>query len=154
MIDIYSILDRPCTRAGVEANSRKRLLEYASDLLAEQHGLDARTLFDELMNRERLGSTGLGEGVAIPHCRLPCERIHAACLTLEAPVDFEALDGEPVDLVFVLLVPPDENTAHLELLAELARLFGSADNRASLRTTRTDDELYERLTGLLSSQAA
>lgn len=154
MIDIRSILDPACTRVRVDANSRKRLLEIASDLIAEHHGLPARTVFDELMNRERLGSTGLGEGVAIPHCRIPCDSIHGACLTLASPVDYEASDGEPVDLIFILLVPPEENTAHLELLAQLARLFGSADNRSKLRATTTDNELYELLTGLLASQAA
>ena len=153
-MDIRSILEPDCTRAGVAASSRKRLLHYASDLLAEQYDLPARTLFDELMNRERLGSTGLGEGVAIPHCRLPCEAIHAAFLTLQEPVDYDAADGEPVDLVFVLIVPISENKAHLEILADLARLFGSPDNRASLRSATTDDELFERLTGLLASQAA
>lgn len=154
MFDIRSILKADCTRAGVVANSRKRLLEYASDLLAENYDLPARQLFDELMNRERLGSTGLGDGVAIPHCRIPCEQIHAACLTLAAPVDYDAMDGEPVDLVFVLIVPPEENSAHLEILAALARLYGNADNRERLRGSTSDDELFERLTGLLASQAA
>lgn len=154
MIDIKSILDRRCTRSGVGANSRKRLLEYASDLLAEHYDLPARQLFDELMNRERLGSTGLGEGVAIPHCRLPCDTIRAACLTLASPVDYDAIDGEPVDLVFVLIVPPEETSAHLEILAALARLYGSADNRRRLRAAASDEELFEVFTGLLASQAA
>ena len=154
MIDIRSILDRRCTKVGVEANSRKRLLEFAADMMAEQYGLPARTLFDELMGRERLGSTGLGEGVAIPHCRIPCAQIHGACLTLSNPFDDEAIDGCPVDIIFILLVPPDENAAHLDLLAGLARLFGSAENRSSLRAVSTDEELFELLTGLLASQAA
>lgn len=154
MIDIRSILERRCTKAGVAAQSRKRLIEYGADLLAEHYGLSARNLFDELMARERLGSTALGEGVAIPHCRIPCEAIHAACLTLAEPVDYDAIDGEPVDLIFILIVPPEENSAHLELLAELARLYGSAENRASLRATHTDAELFERFTGLLASHAA
>ena len=154
MIDIRSILEPHCTRANVDANSRKRLLQLASDLLAEQYDLSARTLFDELMSRERLGSTGLGEGVAIPHCRIPCSRIHGACLKLGRPVDYDAIDGQPVDLLFILLVPPEENTAHLQVLAELARVFADADNRANLRATKTDEELYELFTGLLSSRAA
>ena len=154
MIDIQSILDRDCTRASVDANSRKRLLEYASDLLGERYGLAPRAVFDELMNRERLGSTGLGEGVAIPHCRIDCSRIRAACLTLANPVDYDAIDGEPVDLVFILLVPSEENAAHLEVLAGLSRLFGNAENRAALRGAGSDDELFEQLVGLLASQAA
>lgn len=154
MIDIRTILEKSCTRAGVATNSRKRLLEFASDLLAESYELPARALFDELMARERLGSTGLGDGVAIPHCRLPCERIHAACLTLATPVDYDAIDGAPVDLVFVLIVPPEETSAHLEILAALARLYGNAENRSSLRAVTSDEQLFEVFTGLLASQAA
>lgn len=154
MSDIPGILQRSCTKARIAANSRKALLQYASDLLAEAYELPARKLFDELMNRERLGSTGLGEGVAIPHCRIDCEQIHAACFTLAEPVDYDALDGKPVDLIFILLVPPEENSAHLELLSDLARLYGSEDNRTRLRNVISDDELYETFTGLMSSRAA
>lgn len=154
MSDIPGILERSCTKVSIEARSRKALLQYASDLLAETYELPARKLFDELMNRERLGSTGLGEGVAIPHCRIPCEQIHAACLTLAEPVDYDAIDGEPVDLIFILLVPPEENSAHLELLSDLARLYGSEENRARLRHAKSDDELYETFTGMMSSRAA
>ena len=78
MSDILTILEPSCTKVSITASSRKALLQYASDLLAETYELPARKLFDELMNRERLGSTGLGEGVAIPHCRIPCGQIHAA----------------------------------------------------------------------------
>jgi len=154
MSDIPAILEPSCTKVSIAANSRKALLQYASDLLAETYELPARKLFEELMSRERLGSTGLGEGVAIPHCRIACEKIHAACLTLDQPVDYDAIDGEPVDLIFILLVPPEETSAHLELLSDLARLYGNDDNRARLRHTDSDDELYETITGLMSSQAA
>ena len=81
MPDITTILSPACTKASVEAHSRKRALEAAADLVAEHHpDLSARKLFDELMARERLGSTGLGDGVAIPHCRIPCEQITGALL--------------------------------------------------------------------------
>ena len=155
MIDLPSILNPRCARVRVNANSRKRLLEYASDLLAEHHPEFApRALFDSLMSRERLGSTALGDGVAIPHCRMPCDQIVGACVTLKSPVDYDAIDGEPVDLLFVLVVPPEETNAHLELLAALARLFGDSANRAALRNTKTDAEFHEQLVGMFSSQAA
>lgn len=155
MIDITRILDRASTLTGVEAQSRKRVLEIASDLLAGNHPeLSARTLFDDLMNRERLGSTALGEGVAIPHCRTQCDRIHGAFFKLATPVDYDAPDGEPVDLLFVLVVPPNESSAHLEVLSTLARLFQESDNRRALREQPTDAKLYEELVGLVSSQAA
>lgn len=155
MVEMKQILDRKCTCADLDAASRKRALEAASDLLAEQHPeLSARALFDQLMNRERLGSTGLGEGVAIPHCRIPCDHIIGAFLKLGEAVDYDAIDGQPVDLLFVLVVPPEETTAHLEVLAVLARLFESPDNRRRLRAQHTDGELYEELIGLVGNQAA
>lgn len=151
MTDIQSILDKACTKAQVETRSRKRLLEYISDLLAEQHpDLSARSLFDELMSRERLGSTGLGDGVAIPHCRIPCEQIMGACITLQNPVDYDSIDGEPVDLLFALIVPPDETTAHLEVLAALARMFAEPANRSGLRAIASDELLFERVTGMFN----
>lgn len=155
MIDITRILDPATTRAGVEANSRKRAIEVASDLLAARFpALSARALFDALMNRERLGTTALGDGVAIPHCRTACDRIIGAFLHLETPVDYDAPDGDPVDLLFVLVVPPDETSAHLEVLATLARLFQEPDNRRRLRDCASDAELYEALVGLVRDQAA
>ena len=155
MINITSVLDHHCVRVAVEANSRKRVLEAASDLLAEQHpALSARQLFDQLMSRERLGSTGLGDGVAIPHCRISCEKIIGALVTLRNPVDYDAIDDQPVDLLFVLVVPTEETNTHLELLAGLARVFGNPDNRNQLRNTATNAQLYERLVGMFSSEAA
>jgi len=155
MFDITEILVPETTRADVTAQSRKRAIEVASDLLAEQHAdLSARALFDDLMSRERLGSTALGEGVAIPHCRTGCESIHGAFMRLAEPVDYDAPDGDPVDLLFVLVVPPDESSAHLDVLAVLARLFQDPDNRRRLRSQTSDAGLYEELVGLVSSQAA
>lgn len=155
MFDISSILTPQATRAGVDAQSRKRVLEIASDVLAEAHpNLSGRALFDELMSRERLGSTALGEGVAIPHCRTDCERIHAAFLRLAEPVDYDAPDDEPVDLLFVLIVPPGEQSAHLEILATLARLFAEPDHRRRLREQTTGEALYQTIGELVSNQAA
>jgi PTS system nitrogen regulatory IIA component len=155
MVNIGDILHRNCTSAEVEAGSRKKALEAASDLLAEHYSdLSARALFDELMSRERLGSTGLGEGVAIPHCRIPCKQIVGAFLKLEEPVDYDAIDDQPVDLLFVLVVPPEETTAHLEVLAALARVFESPENRRRLRAQASDGALYEELIGLASNDAA
>ncbi|MDH3642515.1 MAG: PTS sugar transporter subunit IIA [Gammaproteobacteria bacterium] len=155
MVDITSILSKASARAKVDAPSRKRAIEAAADLLAENYPqLSARKLFDELTARERLGSTGLGEGVAIPHCRIPCDQVVGAFLHLNEAVDYDAMDAENVDLLFVLVVPPEETTAHLELLASLARVFNEANNRERLRSCTTDDELYEQLVGLFSSQAA
>ncbi len=154
-MDITRILSPATTRTEVDAQSRKRALELASDLMASAYPeLPARELFDELMNRERLGSTALGDGVAIPHCRIPCPRILGAFVKLAAPVDYDAPDGEGVDMLFVLVVPPEETSAHLEVLAMLARLFQDPENRRRLRSQKSDADLYETLIGLASSQAA
>ncbi len=155
MTDITHILSQERTRSGVEARSRKRVLEAASNLLCEgNEQLSDRSLFDELLARERLGSTGLGGGVAIPHCRIACNEISAAFLKLEQPIDYDAPDGQPVDLLFVLVVPPEENHAHLEVLATLARIFGEPDNRSRLRRAASSKELYEVLMALITSLAA
>lgn len=154
-MEITRILDKQCAQVAVAANSRKRVLEAASDLMAEHHPeLSARQLFDELMNRERLGSTGIGEGVAIPHCRLDCDRILGALITLEHSVDYDAIDDQPVDMLFVLVVPREETSAHLELLAALARIFDNPENRRLLRSSGTGNDLYAQLVGLFSSEAA
>ena len=85
---------------------------------------------------------------------MPCEEIQAAFLHLKQGVDFDAIDGQSVDLLFVLVVPPDENTAHLEILANLARVFSNPDNRATLRGCKSDAQLFEAIAGLCSSEAA
>lgn len=155
MTDITHILSQERTRNDVAARSRKRVLEKASDLLCEgNEQLSGRTLFDELLARERLGSTGLGDGVAIPHCRIACDEIRAAFLKLKEPIDYDAPDGQLVDLLFVFVVPTEESHAHLEVLADLARMFREPNNRARLRRATSSTELYEELIGLIASLAA
>lgn len=149
-IDISALLSATRTRTQVPARSRKRALELAAELLAaDSSGMATGALFEQLLTRERLGSTGLGEGIAIPHCRIDCPRPMAALLRLETPVDFDAPDNTPVDLLFVLIVPPGETSAHLTTLAALARLFQSADNRAALRAGASDTELYDTFVNLV-----
>ena len=143
------------THARVEAASRKRVLQQMSECLSEQHEeLDCRTVLDALLARERLGSTGLGEGVAIPHCRVSCSQIYGAFYTLQEPVDFEAPDDARVDLVFVLIVPEGEEQAHLAHLARLAAVFSQPDAQASFRASSNDSELFSRITSFLQRDAA
>ncbi|MFK7912952.1 MAG: PTS sugar transporter subunit IIA [Pseudomonadales bacterium] len=155
MNDLTEVIALETTVARVPAQSRKRVLQLLSDLLAAQHAdLSERAIFEALMARERLGSTGIGEGVAIPHCRTRCERIFSAFFLLEQPVDFEAPDSVAVDLVFVIVVPDNEEAAHLTLLARLAAVFNDADNRARLRSADTDSDLYHQISGMLQKDAA
>ena len=146
MIDFRQILHPACTRACVDAQSKKAALERASELLAERFPeIDPRHLLEGLLARERLGSTGLGEGVAIPHCRSEDCRAPAAALLRIQPVDFDAPDDRAVDLIFVLAVPLHEQRTHLEILGALARAFDDAGNLLALRRAPTDQELYDAL---------
>ena len=155
MADITQILAPDCTLVDVPAASRKRALEIASDLIAAHApAISGRALFDGLMTRERLGSTGLGEGIAIPHCRMPCREPVGALLRLGAPIDFDAIDDQPVDILFVLVVPPEENTAHLKTLAALAKVFQNPAHRARLRAQPSAAALYEEFVALMRTEAA
>lgn len=120
---------------GMEIASKKRLLETLAELLASEHPrLRTETVFERLLERERLGSTGLGHGIALPHARLKeVTEVLGAFVQTVRGVDYDAADGEPVDLAFALLVPEAANEEHLHLLAHLASLFSDPRIRASLR---------------------
>ncbi len=147
MIDFRDILKPDCTRFDIDVRSKKAALEDASEWLAERwQGISARRLLEGLLDRERLGATGLGEGIAIPHCRTgECSAPVAAFLKASKPVDFDAVDDQPVDLLFVLAVPEGENRAHLEILGALARVFDEPANAAALRGAGSDGALYDAL---------
>jgi PTS system nitrogen regulatory IIA component len=120
---------------GVEISSKKRALELLSEILAgSDPELGQGEVFSSLLNRERLGSTGLGHGVALPHGRLAnCRRPYGALLQLQTPIDFDAVDGAPVDLLFSMVVPEDATEEHLQLLAQLAEMFDDVEFCARLR---------------------
>ncbi len=128
--------------------SKKRVLENLADFVAARvSGLDAGTLFNHLTARERLGSTGLGQGIAIPHCRLPgLQQAIGVLARLETAVDFDAPDEQPVDLLFLLVVPEASTTAHLELLGELATRFSDPAWCQRLRAATTADALFRAAT--------
>lgn len=131
-------------RTGVVVGDKAGLLDMLSLLLAD--GGDARPTHEALAARERLGSTGLGHGVAIPHGRSnTVTQARAAFLRLERPIDFGADDGVPVDLVAALIVPAHFTDQHLKLLAELAELFSDRAMTAALREAPDSEELYAAL---------
>jgi len=142
---IHQTLIRERCFDGVPGNSKKRILENCSELIAEQtDGLDAEEIFAGLISRERLGSTGIGEGIAIPHCRLDeCKEAVGALVKLPEPIDFDAIDKQPVDLLFILLVPSEATEAHLQILAALAEMFNNPDLRARMRAVTSGDALYK-----------
>jgi len=144
MFDIDKLLNSDVVCAQMPAQSRKRALQLMAEMVADDQ-LNADTLFDELMVRERLGSTGLGDGVAIPHCRVDCAQMRACFVSLPEPIDYEVSDGQPVDLLFTLIVPMHEQHAHLEALAALSGVFAQPDNRQALRCCETADSLKQSL---------
>lgn len=117
----------------VEVTSKKRLFEQIGLLLENSHGIASSTVFDSLFAREKLGSTGLGQGIAIPHGRIKgLKEAVGAFLRLAQPLPFDAPDGRPVNLVFALLVPEQATEQHLQILSELAQRFSEREFREAL----------------------
>jgi PTS system nitrogen regulatory IIA component len=129
-------------------SSKKAALEILSDTLAYQNNnLNKNKVLSALLAREKLGSTGLGEGIAIPHCRMQdLANINVTMLKLEEGVEYEAIDGKPVFFLFCLVVPEDANENHLELLASLAELLDNKQLRNSIQKCSNARELYQILT--------
>ncbi|MCA0186616.1 MAG: PTS IIA-like nitrogen regulatory protein PtsN [Proteobacteria bacterium] len=118
---------------GLEASSKKRAFEQAGLLFENNHGIGRSTVFDSLFAREKLGSTGLGQGIAIPHGRIKgLKDALGAFIRLAEPVPFDAPDGRPVSMLFVLLVPEQANEHHLQLLSALAQMFSDRPFREQL----------------------
>ena len=152
---ISEILDSEQVRLDVEAASKKRALEALSNLLAAADPeLNSRAVFDRLLARERQGNTGLGEGVAIPHSRIPnLKRTIGALIKVHTGVDYDAPDGRPVDILFGLLVPEEHTDEHLELLSHLASAFDNGKLRSALRAENSPKAARD-LVGRSDSQAA
>ncbi len=146
-MNVSEILRPDCIRLDADATSRKRVLESASKLLADSdEALSPREVFDCLIAREKLGSTGLGHGVAIPHGRIAgLDKTIGVFLRLPKGVDFDAPDDKPVDLVFALLVPEDSTEEHLQVLANIASYFNSERSRDSLRADISPQKAREML---------
>ena len=144
---IRDILTEERTLLGIRGTSKKRILEFLSRFIAEQIDfLDDKEIFNCLINREKLGSTGIGEGVAIPHCRIPGnDKTIGAMVVLHDPIDFDSVDKQPVDIIFVLLVPEEANDEHLETLKELAGRFNQASFREKLRRSEDTEHLFNAM---------
>ena len=131
---------------SLKGNSKKQALLELSDRAAALSGLDAREIFDALIQRERLGSTGIGGGIAIPHGKLAkCQKIFGVFARLEKPIDFDALDDAPVDLIFLLIAPESAGADHLNALSRVARVLREQSLISTLRSTRDASALYSVL---------
>lgn len=139
-----SILSPGRTLCGAPGSSKKRVLENISQFICQDLSeFNPNQLFENLVAREKLGSTGLGNGIAIPHCRITqCQQITGTLIKLDKAVDFDAIDNEPVDLLFVLLVPEQAHDEHLNVLATLAELFSNPSFCQQLRSADCSESLY------------
>src|SRR5438105_8196302 len=132
--------------AALKVSSKKQLLHELAAKAAELCGESERAILEVLQQRERLGSTGVGNGIAIPHGKLPkLNKLFGLFVRLERPIDFEALDGQPVDLIFLLLAPEAAGADHLKALARVARLLRDGDIARKLRESHDADALYSVL---------
>jgi len=132
--------------------SKKRVFERAAEAMGAALNLRSENIYRALLAREKLGSTAIGEGIAIPHCRInECSEAAGCLVTLQEPIDYGSAEGQDVDIIFVLLVPEEATEAHLKLLAALARSFSNAEVRDRVRQTQ-DPEALKQL--LLSGDAA
>lgn len=131
---------------ALKVNNKKQALQEIAARAAELTGRAEREILDVLMQRERLGSTAIGNGIAIPHGKLPkLERLFGLFARLDRPIDFEALDGQPVDLIFLLLAPENAGADHLKALARVARLLRDPDTTRLLRDSSDREALYSVL---------
>lgn len=132
--------------AALKAGSKKQVLQELSVRAAKLTGLHERQIFDVLLERERLGTTGVGRGIAIPHGKLKeLEQLQGIFAKLEKPIDFDAIDDEPVDLIFLLLAPESAGADHLKALAKVSRLLRDETMCAKLRSSENADALYALL---------
>ncbi|GAC1335197.1 MAG: PTS IIA-like nitrogen regulatory protein PtsN [Beijerinckiaceae bacterium] len=139
----------------LRVNTKKQALQELSEKAGALSGLTAREIFDALLQRERLGSTGVGNGIAIPHGKLAkVKRIFGIFARLERPIDFDALDGAPVDLIFLLVAPEAAGADHLKALAQVARMFRDSAFVAKIRATRDASALYSVLLQTATPNAA
>jgi nitrogen PTS system EIIA component len=152
---VASLITPETVVAGIKGNSKKQVLQELSGHLVRVSGLSDRAIFETLLQRERLGTTGIGQGIAIPHGRISgLDRLVGLFARLARPVDFDALDGEMVDIVFVLLAPEEAGADHLQALARIARLFRASGMVQKLRQTEDPAALYAILTAESAPRAA
>lgn len=154
-MEIADILTPEAIVPALRATSKKQALQELSRRSAALTGLDERAIFDVLMDRERLGTTGVGNGIAIPHGKLSSlTQLHGLFARLERPIDFQAIDDQPVDLIFLLLAPESAGADHLKALARVSRLLRDKAVCEKLRGTEEREAIYALLTESRETRAA
>src|SRR2546429_5287812 len=146
-MDLTDLIAPEAVFPALKAKTKKQALEELAQRAARLTGLDGRDILETLLQRERLGSIGVGRGIAIPHGRVPAlKRIVSVFARLDEGIDFEALDDEPVDLIFLLLAPEHAGADHLKALARISRLLREPSSMERLRASRDRAALYSVLT--------
>ena len=154
-MDLGDLIRPGAILPSVKAMSKRQVFQELAAKGAKITGLDERQIFETLLDREKLGSTGIGDGIAIPHGKLAgVDRIHGAMARLSQPIDFESLDGQPVDLVFLLLAPEDAGADHLKALARIARVLRVPGVADRLRSTSDAIALHNALSQSATPNAA
>ena len=154
-MEINDLISSETVVANLHATSKKQLLQELSRRAADVTGEHERAIFDVLMERERLGTTGVGSGIAIPHGKLQSlEKLHGLFARLDQPVDFQAIDERPVDLIFLLLAPESAGADHLKALARVSRVLRDGKICEKLRGTDMPDALFAILTEKKEPEAA
>ncbi len=154
-MEIADLITTDSVVADLRATSKKQALQDLSQRAAAITGLHERAVFDVLMERERLGTTGVGNGIAIPHGKMAnLDRLYGLFARLERPIDFQSIDERPVDLIFLLLAPETAGADHLKALARVSRLLRDKSVCEKLRGTDEVDALYALLTDAAANQAA
>jgi len=154
-MELSDLLSPEAIAPSLRSSSKKHLLQELANRAGEIYGVDSRRVFEALLERERLGPTGMGRGVAIPHARLPeLTEIYGLFARLEENIDFDAMDDEPVDLVFMILAPEEAGAAHLKALARVSRTLRDPAVCAKLRTSNDESSIYAILTEAAPSRAA
>lgn len=154
-MDLSDLVSPDAVIPSLKVQSKKQAIQALAEKAASLTGVPEREIFDTLLQRERLGSTGVGHGIAIPHGKLVTfDGITGIFARLETPIEFESLDGEPVDLIFLLLASEGAGADHLKALARIARVFRNNHITSKLRETRDAASLYAVLTQDIASNAA
>jgi PTS system nitrogen regulatory IIA component len=155
MNEVTDMLTVDCVDGGMTVPNKKGLFQLLAAAAARRTGLDAKTIAAALTEREKIGSTGFGGGVAIPHGRIEgLDRVFGYFARLTAPIDFQSVDNLPVDLVFLLLSPPDSGADHLKALASISRALRDRQTLAKLRGARSKDAIFAVLAGVETLHAA
>lgn len=154
-MDLSDLIKQDAIVPALKANSKKQVIQELAERAGTLLNLPGRDIFDHLLQRERLGSTGIGQGVAIPHAKLArIDGLFGMFARLDKPIDFDAIDDEPVDLVFLLLAPESAGADHLKALARIARLMREPGIAQKLRASRDAASIYAVLSRAAEPNAA